>query len=161
MGNYHKASDDRGEGTAAAAIAAFAAIASAIIGGLFLLATTQSNESGGGGTADGGGTVAPTITAPNIDDFFSPASVFLSRDSGPGGTTVNVSGEGFQAGERVVIRFHTEEIGSTTANDAGSFSNVAVEIPDSFSQFAPKQFKIVAGGQSSIKSADAPFTLSG
>lgn len=51
--------------------------------------------------------------------------------------------------------------GGGTANDAGSFSNVAVEIPTSFSQFAPQQFKIVAGGQSSIKSADAPFTLSG
>jgi len=66
--------------------------------------------------------------------------VFLSRDSGPGGTTVNVSGEGYSPGERVVIRFHTEQIGATTANDQGAFSNVAVVIPMSFSQFAPQQF---------------------
>lgn len=95
------------------------------------------------------------------DDIGKAASVFLSRDSGPGGATVQVSGEGFAAGEPVVITFHTEEIGTTTASDQGRFSNVTVTIPQSFSEFAPQQFFVHANGRSSIKSARAPFTISG
>ena len=74
---------------------------------------------------------------------------------------MNVSGEGFAASERVVISFHTEEIGSTTANGQGSFSNVSVTIPESFSKFAPNQFFVIAAGQSSLRSARTPFTISG
>jgi hypothetical protein len=36
-------------------------------------------------------------------------------------------------------------IGDTTANGGGKFSDVAVTIPDSFSEFAPQQFFIHAG----------------
>jgi hypothetical protein len=89
------------------------------------------------------------------------ASIFSSRDRGPGGTTVLLSGEGFDPGERVVLKFHTEEIGSTTSNDDGKFSNVAVEIPTSFSVFAPRQFDLIATGESSIRSARTPFTITG
>jgi hypothetical protein len=90
-----------------------------------------------------------------------PADIFLSSTSGPGGSTVNVSGDGFQANEQVVIQFHTEEIGRTQANSAGRFTNVTVTIPTSFSGFAPRQFDIIATGRSSIKSGRAPFTISG
>ena len=89
------------------------------------------------------------------------ASIFLSRDGGPGGTTVNVSGEGFAPEERIEIKFHTEQIATTTTNAEGKFSNVAAVVPTSFSVFAPKQFDIVARGESSFLSADAPFMLSG
>jgi WD40 repeat protein len=88
-------------------------------------------------------------------------SVFLSRDSGPVGTSVQVSGEGFASGERVVISFHTEQIGSTNADDEGTFSNVTVTIPESFSVFAPQQFFVIARGQSSLQTATAPFTIIG
>lgn len=94
-------------------------------------------------------------------DLGKPASIFLSATSGPGGSVIKVSGEGFAPNEQVVIRFHTEEMGRTRANAAGAFSNVAVTIPTSFSKFAPQAFNIVANGQSSIKSATAQFTISG
>ena len=90
-----------------------------------------------------------------------PASLFSNRDSGPGGTAVRVSGEGFGPGERVVLRFHTEQIGSTTTNSAGKFSNVDVTIPTTLSEFAPQQFNLVATGESSIRTATTPFTLTG
>jgi hypothetical protein len=94
-------------------------------------------------------------------DLSKPASIFLSATSGPGGSVIKVSGEGFAPNEQVVITFHTEEMGRTQANDAGAFSNVAVTIPTSFSKFAPQPFNIIALGRTSIKSATAQFTISG
>lgn len=113
--------------------------------------TTRDNDGGPAGN-DG---------RPPFAVEFGSASIFLSRDSGPGGTTVNVSGEGFAPEERVEIRFHTEQIATTTTSTEGRFSNVAVVIPTSYSAFAPQQFSIVAMGTSSLLSADAPFTISG
>jgi hypothetical protein len=65
---------------------------------------------------------------------------------------VKVSGEGFPANAPVVIHFHTQQIGDTTTNGDGKFSNVAVTIPTSFSQFAPQQFFIqaVSGAMSAV-----------
>jgi hypothetical protein len=110
-------------------------------------------------TWNGGDDGSPTVP----DRIIGPgsASVFLNRDSGPGGSTVLVSGEGFVAGERVVISFHTEQIGSTTAGESGRFANVSVTIPTSFSVFAPQQFFIKARGEDSIRVAQAPFTITG
>jgi hypothetical protein len=90
-----------------------------------------------------------------------PASLFLNRDSGPGGTTVKVSGEGFGPGERVTFRFHVEQVGTTKANGEGKFSNVSLTIPSTLSQFAPQQFNLSATGSASLKSATAPFQLTG
>jgi hypothetical protein len=113
-----------------------------------------------GSSSSGGGTPThDTNTGPF--DPAKPADIFLSSTSGPGGSKVNVSGEGFQPNEQIVIRFHTEEIGRTQANSSGQFKNVTVTIPRSFSQFAPQKFDIVATGKSSIKSAQAQYTLSG
>lgn len=103
----------------------------------------------------------PTDIAPPIEPPSETTSVFLSRDSGPGGTQVQVSGEGFGRNERVVITFHTEQIGSTTANSEGRFSNVTVTIPASFSRFAPQQFNVPARGSDSVRFASAPFTITG
>jgi hypothetical protein len=133
------------------------AIAVALIGaaatlGAALIATRPWDDGGSGG--NGSELEIPDVNVGN-------ASVFLSRDSGPGGTTVNVSGEGYSASEQVVIRFHTEQIGTTTANDQGSFSNVEVTIPTSFSQFAPQQFDVVASGEQSLRTATAPFVITG
>jgi hypothetical protein len=57
----------------------------------------------------------PSLVPPPPPSLPGPASLFTNRDSGPGGTTVLLSGDGFDPGERVVLRFHTEQIGSTTA----------------------------------------------
>jgi hypothetical protein len=89
----------------------------------------------------------------------SPAAIYLSQDSGPSGTVVRVSGEGFAPSERLTLGFHTDQIGVSRANDAGRFSDVSVTIPDTFDWAAPGPFTITVRGASSIRAADAPFTL--
>jgi hypothetical protein len=74
---------------------------------------------------------------------------------------VQLSGEGFEPGEQVVLSFHTEQIGTTAADSNGSFSNVAAQIPTRFSDFAPQQFDLIATGDSSARSAETPFELTG
>jgi hypothetical protein len=127
----------------AALITAAATIAAALI------ATKPWDDGGGPGPP-------PDTSTPTVQ-----VSVFLSRDSGPGGTSVNVSGEGFLPGERIVLFFHTQQIGSTTASDQGGFANVAVAVPTSFSDFAPQQFFLFAHGERSSRTAQTPFTLTG
>jgi len=90
-----------------------------------------------------------------------PASLFVNRDNGPGGTEVKLSGEGFAPKERIVIRFHVTEVTRIVADSQGKFSNVTVTIPSDMSEFAPQQFDLVATGQSSVKTATTPFTLTG
>ena len=108
---------------------------------------------------------SPTATQPPPPTFtFTPpteTNVFLSQTSGPAGSPFRVSGEGFQPGETVIISMHTTEMGRTTASAAGSFSGVEVTVPAELGVFAPQQFDVIARGQSSIKSARAPFTVSG
>src|SRR6266508_5286064 len=130
-------------------------IGAALIGAVAVIvaAVIQSQPGSGGG---GGG--QPTF--PPLNGGGS-AAVFLSKESGPGGATVNVSGQGFAAGETIDIRFHTESVATTTADPGGRFANVQITIPTSFSQFAPQQFMVIATGRSSIRSAQAPFTTSG
>jgi len=103
-------------------------------------------DGGGSGGGDGGA--------------FEPAGIFLSRLSGPTGTSINVTGEQFGANERVSIRFHTTEIGTTTASAGGTFT-ISVAIPEGYADFAPHDYSIVATGASSIKSARAAFKLTG
>ena len=88
-------------------------------------------------------------------------SILLSPMRGPVGATVKVSGQGFGAGETVVISFHTTEVGRTTANGAGSFSGVEITVPEGFGVFAPSQFFVIAEGEQTLKSGRAPFTVSG
>ena len=89
------------------------------------------------------------------------ASIFLSALSGPGGSEVRVSGEGYDPNEEVVIRFHTTEVARTRASAEGKFSNVPIVIPRDYVIFAPHQYDVVATGRESIKSADAAYTISG
>lgn len=89
------------------------------------------------------------------------ASIYLSSTGGPSGSQVNVSGTGFGANETVTIRFHTTEVGRTTANSEGAFTNVRVTVPAFYGRFAGNQFEFVASGESSIKSATAPYVVSG
>jgi hypothetical protein len=110
--------------------------------------------------------VAPPTSAPigPIDFTFPPnaeTNIFLSETSGPAGSAFKVSGEGFQAGETVIITMSTTEIGRTTASPAGTFSSVEVTVPSKFGVFAPNQFYVTARGNASIRFATAPFTVSG
>jgi hypothetical protein len=88
----------------------------------------------------------------------APAEVTLSTGEAPRGSEVTVYGLCFEPGERVVIRIHTIEIGSATADTDGGFTQT-VTIPDS----APLDFPtdIVATGRSSAKTGTAPFTVTG
>jgi hypothetical protein len=104
----------------------------------------------------------PTTPPPSISTSFTfpgNPSVFVNPTSGAGGTSVRVSGDGFPANAHVVISFHTEQIGETTANGAGKFSDVTVTIPTDFSQFAPQQFFIHADADAF--DAQTPFMLTG
>ncbi len=83
--------------------------------------------------------------------------VFLDKLSGPAGTTIHVSGEGFAAGETVTIRFHTEVCAETTADDSGAFSEVSCTVPPDW-QFK-MQAIISASGASSVHSGQAAFRV--
>ena len=145
----------------AAKIAAAATVVAALIG-LVAVVVPRIGDDGDGTTqtSPGGTTQTDGTTQPPPPDF-GHASVFLNTTSGPGGSTILVSGSGFSANEEVVIRFHTDEVGSTTANDGGKFENVAVTVPTSYSVFAPQQFQVIATGESSSRSDQAPFTITG
>lgn len=68
-----------------------------------------------------------------------------------------MSGTGFAPGETVRIDFHVTELAKVTADDEGSFSDVAITIPEDW-QFEG-QFDIRATGDSSISSAREPFEV--
>jgi hypothetical protein len=150
---------ERGSTTAAVlgVVAAFLGLVTAVLGLVPSLRPWQ---------ADGGSTTAVTrsdVTLPTSDpgDLRTPASVYLSKESGPGGASVKVSGENYAPRERVEIRFGAEVVGRPTTNEQGKFSNVAVEVPTSLSRFAPFQVEVVATGKTSIKWATAPFQVTG
>ena len=152
----HARRSERGSTTAAAlgVVAAVIGLVTAVLG----LVPSLRPWDGGGASA----TRDPvTSLGDEVEQARRTASVFLNRDSGPGGTEVKVSGEGFTAGERVELRFHTTDIGTTTANGDGRFSNVVVTIPGDYGWSAPHQYDVVASGTTSSKSARAPFTLTG
>jgi hypothetical protein len=132
----------------AGVITAFVLLGGAIAGAWAFI---QGGDGGGG--SDAASSRPPASTG--------AADLFTNRDSGPAGTTVLLSGEGFAPGEGVVLRFHVEEIGRTAANDSGKFSNVSITIPSTLSNFAPQTFDLVATGQDSAKTATRPFKLTG
>ena len=132
----------------AAIIAAVATIAAALIGLAAVFIPRLDDGSGDGGV---------TTTNPGQ----GAASVYLNSSSGPAGTTISVSGEGYASGEEVVIRFHTNEVGSTTVNDQGKFQGVSVTVPSSYANFATQLFYVVATGRTSLRSDQAPFTVTG
>jgi hypothetical protein len=107
---------------------------------------------------DGGNGPVPTVRPFNPS---AETNIFLSETSGPTGSKLKVSGEGFQAGETIVISMHTTQVGTTTASPAGTFSGVEITVPEEFGVFAPQQFFVIANGKSSIRAARAPFTVSG
>ncbi len=86
------------------------------------------------------------------------ASIQLSPTSGAGGASVTVSGSGFQAGETVQVFFQGQLVGQTTADGRGAFS-VGVTVPQGLGVFHGDQLTVSAAGKSSVRSADAIFTI--
>ena len=91
----------------------------------------------------------------------TPTSIALSTTRGEGGAQVAVSGEGFAAGERVVLRFDTDEVARTTTDAQGRFAEITMAVPDGYGAFAPTTFTITATGLGSARSSDAAFELVG
>lgn len=83
-------------------------------------------------------------------------SVSVEPASGPPGTTVVVTGTGFGSGETVDINFHATEVGTTQADEEGSF-RAEVTIPDT--PFRGEQFDISANGKQTIRHDSAPFSV--
>ena len=104
-----------------------------------------------------GASTSPSSQGPSIPQPSGETRVFLDKLSGPAGTTVRVSGEGFAAGETITIRFHTEVCAETTADDSGAFAEVSCTIPEDW-QFK-MQASIIASGNSSIRSGQAAFRV--
>lgn len=103
--------------------------------------------------------ITPSSTTPTTMGPSSPA-IYLSAESAPPGATVEISGKGFEAGETVALYIGAIEVGSTTADQGGGFSAVAVSVPEFYAHFTPP---VPAGshasGQSSDATATAPFEI--
>jgi hypothetical protein len=122
-----------------------AAVLTAVLSAVLIQRFTAPNES-----------QTPTVTSPSAS-LGGVTKIFLNRDSGPAGTRVRVSGQGFALGEEVVIRFHTETVAHTAADEQGGFAEVSVRVPTDW-RFTG-QFAFVATGESSIKSASREFRV--
>lgn len=147
--------------TTAAALGVAAALIGLLTAVLGLVKLTGGVDDRPGGSVGTSQTERPLPTPTSASPTPTSAAIYLNDESGPGGSVVKLSGEGFAPGETVTLRFHTEEVGRTRAGGGGSFSNVALTIPTSFAMFAPQQFDIVATGTDSVRSASAAFTLTG
>ena len=142
----------------AAVVTVLGGLAVAVVNGFFGL--IKDNPFGGPAT----GVVVTTQAAdpkqpdPKIPGTFDP-SLFTNKDSGATGADVKLSGEGFPPDTKVVLRFHTTQIGETRTNGEGKFSNVAVKVPSGYGQFAPQQFDFIA--TASAFTGRTPFMLTG
>jgi len=85
----------------------------------------------------------------------APATLTLSKGQARRGEEITVHGRCFRPGERVEIKLHVETVGSATADSAGDFEQT-VTVPES-APAPPFPTDVIAVGQSSIKSARAPF----
>lgn len=104
------------------------------------------------GTVD----IFPRIVDTSACGVFSPSEITLSTDRAQRGAPVTVHGSCFSSGERVVIRVHVTEVGSAIADSDGAFTQT-ITVPESA---PPAGFptSIAATGNSSVKTATAPFT---
>jgi hypothetical protein len=89
------------------------------------------------------------------------ADMTISPASGPSGTTVAASGSGFQPGETIELRVHTDRVAEIRADRDGRFSGVRFQVRDPLGGSFPsdRQITVSATGRSSIKHAEEPFEL--
>jgi hypothetical protein len=93
--------------------------------------------------------------------FTREADMTISPTSGPSGTTVTASGSGFQPGETIELRVHTDRVAEIRADSNGAFSGVRLQVRDPLGGGFPvdRQVSVSATGRSSIKHAEEPFEL--
>jgi TIR domain len=96
-------------------------------------------------------------SSPPASPSASP-SASVSPAGGAGGTMVHVSGSGFPANARVDIDFSGDQLGITTTNGDGKFSNVAVIIPTGASD-APDRYVIDVVEEGGGADFMVPFTV--
>ena len=107
-------------------------------------------------------TSGPPLGIPNLGfDPTKPANLYVNKTSGPAGSTVLLSGDGFKSGEEIVFSMQATEVGRTNADTTGAFKSVSVTVPDFLGNFPGKQFQFSANGRESIKHASANFVVSG
>lgn len=86
----------------------------------------------------------------------------LSKDQGPVGTALTVSGVGFEPDETVIIGFRTRELTRVRTDEQGRFSRVEVRVPNMFPMF-PRlnkgQEMFRAKGKTSGRIATRPFEV--
>jgi hypothetical protein len=102
-------------------------------------------------------TTLARVTTTTTSVRLGESSITLSRGSGPAGTSVTVSGRGFDAGETVEVMFHVTSMGSAVANASGAFTGVVIKVPVGSLKGFP--YLITATGKRSAKSARAPFNV--
>jgi hypothetical protein len=145
--------------------AAGVAVLVVVVGVVVAVAALGGN--GSKGPSVPGPATVPNVTAPTVttsDGADGPpekpageTSVTVSPASGPVGTSVTVSGTGFDPVETVEIRFHVG-VQMTKVTDArGAFSDAVIRVPSgSFKGFP---YSVTVTGKRSIKSASAPFNV--
>jgi len=107
-------------------------------------------------------TSIPSLNFPNLGyDPIKPANLYANKTSGPAGSAVLLSGDGFKPGEEIVFSMQATEVGRTNADATGAFKSVSVTVPKSFGDFPGRQFQFSANGRESIKHASANFVVSG
>lgn len=131
-----------------------------------LIAVLVPWVTGGGTAADRLDETPTTSTAPPLPPPATaapeggsrqPAKLYANRDSGPAGTKVRLSGTGFGSGEDITLRFHTDVVGHTQADDQGAFADVSVRVPSDW-QFEG-QFTFKASGDSTLAWAEREFRV--
>jgi hypothetical protein len=85
----------------------------------------------------------------------------LTKNSGPVGSVVKVSGTGFLEDETVTLYVHVFEVGSTEADGSGEFSRVKIRIPKALAQIPLPQVPVTAKGLASERVAQASFEVTG
>ena len=110
-------------------------------------------------------TSIPTLPSLNIPglgfDPTKPANLYANKTSGPAGSAVLLSGDGFKPGEEIVFSMQATEVGRTNADTTGAFKSVSVNVPKVLGNFPGTQFQFSANGRESIKHASANFVVSG
>ena len=123
-------------------------------GGTFSLSFTVPNVAPGqyGVLAKGqtsGGTVTTTFTVNQ-----TAASLTFSPPQAAPGTSVTVTGAGFQAGETVQLTFNGAVVGSATADTAGAVT-ITLTVPT----LAAGQYGVTATGQTSKTEVNSTYTV--
>ncbi len=126
-------------------------------------ARASATQSASPSSASPAATTEPATPPPTSSGPVAPCprdtEVSISPTSGGAATTIVVSGTGFDPGEPVEIRFHSQVVGEAHTDINCAFSGVRIGVPQFFRSFAPSSFDITATGKRSIRSARQPFML--